>query len=85
MPRTPKTTAKEPEVTDTIGAEHHGVVPKTLAGFLEHNTLALVLLFILVSVMVVAETTVTAFGFEFGFKSNSVEDCTPKTTPSAGK
>lgn len=53
---------------------------KGLADFLSKNRLAMVFMFVLLLAMIVMETSVTIFGFEFGFK-NGV--CAEAIVPSA--
>lgn len=53
---------------------------KGLADFLSKNTLALIFMFILLLAMIVMETSVTIFGFDFGFKNGA---CAEKILPIA--
>lgn len=50
---------------------------KGLADFLSKNTLALIFMFVLLLAMIVMQTQVTIFGFDFGFKS-AASPCIPE-------
>jgi hypothetical protein len=43
--------------------------------YLGHNKLAMVFIFVLLLTMIVMDTSVTAFGYDFGFKSSTPTEC----------